>query len=352
MKGKERIKCVLKHEEPDMVPIYDSPWVATVERWQKEGMPKDADYVKYFGLDKLIRFYPDVSPRYGAKVLEETDTYKICYSDWGVTHKDWKHAASTPQYLDYTVIDKEAWEKAKIRIQPEMNRIPWEDLKKYYKKCRAEGYWIQAHLWFGFDVTHTWVVGTERLLIAFQEDPDWVRDLFGYLLEVNLALWEKVWEEGYHFDSIFWWDDMGYKHNQFFSIKMYRDILKPFHQRAVEWAHAKGIKAHIHSCGDIRPFVPELVEIGVDALNPMEVKAGMDPVAIKKQFGDKLVLHGGMNAAMFEDREATEAEMRRMIPIVKESGGYIFSSDHSIPSNVSFENFKYIIALAKELGKY
>ena len=84
----------------------------------------------------------------------------------------------------------------------------------------------------------------------------------------------------------------------------------------------------------------------------IQVKAGMDPVAIKKQFGDKLVLHGGMNAAMFEDREATEAEMRRMIPIVKESGGYIFSSDHSIPSNVSFENFKYIIALAKELGKY
>ena len=86
--------------------------------------------------------------------------------------------------------------------------------------------------------------------------------MWNHQLDVQLALLEMVWDRGYTFDSVFWWDDMGYKLSQFFSLAMYRDLLKPVHQRAIDWAHARGIKAHLHSCGDVRPFVPELVEIG------------------------------------------------------------------------------------------
>ncbi|NIM71367.1 MAG: hypothetical protein GTO48_13200, partial [Xanthomonadales bacterium] len=93
-----------------------------------------------------------------------------------------------------------------------------------------------------------------------------------------------------------WPDDMGYKGHQFFGLPMYRDLLKPAHRRAIEWAHERGIYAHLHSCGDVRPFVPELIGMGLDALNPLEVKAGMDPIALKEQYGDRLVLHGGINA--------------------------------------------------------
>ena len=63
-------------------------------------------------------------------------------------------------------------------------------------------------------------------------------------------------------------------------------------------------------------------------------------------------LHGGINAVLWDDTEAIEAEMRRVIPVVKENGGYIFSSDHSVPSSVSLEGFRYIVDLAKELGSY
>jgi len=100
------------------------------------------------------------------------------------------------------------------------------------------------------------------------------------------------------------------------------------------------------------PFVPELVEIGLDALNPLEVKAGMDSKALKQQYSGKLVLHGGINAVLWDDFDAIADEMRRIIPVLKENGGYIFSSDHSVPSSVSLENFRRIVELAKELGKY
>jgi len=78
----------------------------------------------------------------------------------------------------------------------------------------------------------------------------------------------------------------------------------------------------------------------------------MNPLAIKQKFGRDLVLHGGINAVLWDQVEAIEAEMRRTVPAMKESGGYIFSSDHSVPDSVSLEDFRRIIALAKQLGRY
>ena len=103
----------------------------------------------------------------------------------------------------------------------------------------------------------------------------------------------------------------------------------------VDWAHNRGIYAHLHSCGNIMGLLPDVIETGVDALNPLEVKAGMDTLKIKKEYGDKLVLHGGINAAQWKNTEAVIDEINEKIPTLKENGGYIFSSDHSIPNDVS-----------------
>jgi uroporphyrinogen decarboxylase len=352
MTSRERFACMFEHKEADRVPIIDSPWGATIERWRKEGMPEDVNYVDYFDLDHTAGISVDNSPRYEAKVIEETDEYSVRTTKWGVTLRNWKHAASTPEFLDYTIVDPDSWAKAKERMKPERDRIDWTRLEENYKTWHEKGYWVGAGLWFGFDVTHSWMVGTERVLMALVEKPEWCQDMFSHMLEIGLAMLDMVWDAGYEFDAIRWPDDMGYKLNQFFSIDMYRELLKPYHKRAVEWAHAKGIKAHLHSCGDIRPFVPELVEIGMDALNPLEVKAGMDPVQLKKTYGKDLVLHGGINAVLWDKPEAITAEMERVVPVLKESGGYIFSSDHSVPSSVSLEDFRMITDLAKKLGSY
>jgi uroporphyrinogen decarboxylase len=348
----ERFARMYAHQEADRIPVTDSPWGATIERWQREGMPQDVSYEQFFDLDKIAHIGVDNSPRYPTRVVEETDTYIINTTSWGATLKNWKHIASTPEFLDFRINGPDAWQEAKARMTPTHDRIPWDRLRQEYPSWRKEGYWITAGLWFGFDVTHSWTVGTERLLMALIDNPDWCVDMFNHFLDVDLALLDAVWNAGYTFDEVTWPDDMGYKLNQFFSVRTYRSLLKPVHKRAIEWAHARGVKTRLHSCGDIRPFIPELVEIGIDALNPLEVKAGVDPVAVKEAFGDRLVLHGGINAVLWDDRDAIEAEMRRVIPIVKENGGYIFSSDHSVPSAVSLDNFRTIVDLAKELGSY
>lgn len=352
MNSHERFKRMYEHRDADRIPVIDAPWSSTIERWRREGMPPDVDWVDYFGMDKVAYIGVDNSPRYPSRVLEETEEYRIHTTSWGATLKDWRHAGGVPEFLDFTIKDPDTWRVAKERMTPDKDRIPWEWLKSNYRKWRDEGYWIIGGLWFGFDVTHSWTIGTERMLIALVEQPEWCMDMFEHFLNVNLQLLHMVWDEGYEFDCISWPDDMGFKHNQFFSLKTYRRLLKPFHKRAIDWAHAKGIKAHLHSCGDVNPFIPELLEIGLDALNPLEVKAGMDPIHIKKTFGDRLVLHGGINAVLWDNLEAIEAEMEKVIPVVKENGGYIFSSDHSVPDSVSLDNFKHIVEHAKRLGSY
>jgi uroporphyrinogen decarboxylase len=352
MTSYERYKRMYQHREADRIPIIDSPWEGTVVRWHKEGLPKSVDWSDYFGIDKVAGVYADNSPRFPSYIVEETDTYIINHSSWGVTTKQLKGLDTTPEFLGFTVTTPDSWRATKAQMTPTSDRIDWKYLEQNYKSWRENGIWVMGCLWFGFDITHSWFVGTENLLMALAEEPEWCYEMFMHELDMCIDLMNQVLDRGYVLDEVMWPDDMGYKLNQFFSMKTYRDILKPVQKKAIKWAHSKGIYTHLHSCGDIRPFVPELIEIGIDCLNPMEVKAGMDPYTLKKEFGDKLVLHGGLNAVLWDNIDECEAEMRRLIPVVKENGGYIFSSDHSIPNTVSFESMKRIIALAKELGTY
>ena len=95
-----------------------------------------------------------------------------------------------------------------------------------------------------------------------------------------------------------------------------------------------------------------ILDTGVDCLNPLEVKAGMDAKRIKAEYGARLVLHGGINAVNWSDPEAILAEIQEKVPVLKENGGYIFGSDHSIPNDVSLENMKIITDAAKRIGSY
>lgn len=352
MTSKERFSRMFQHREADRVPIFDSPWAGTIARWEREGMPKGMDWRDYFDTDKVSTISVDITPRYEEKVLEETDDYRIVTSEWGVTMKQFKEQDSTPEFLDFTVTTPEAWEKAKARMTVSKDRVDWKRLEQDYAKWQQEGHWIEGMFWFGFDVTHSWTVGTETMLIAMIEEPEWVEDMFDTYLDRSIQHFNMIWDAGYRFDSIFWYDDMGYKNTPFFSNEMYRSLLQKYHKKAVAWAHDHGIYARLHSCGDIMPLLPDIMDTGIDALNPIEIKAGMDVFKIKQDYGDRLVLHGGINAVLWDDKEAIVEAIRQAVPVLKENGGYIFASDHSIPNSVSLENMRSIINTVKEVGKY
>ena len=350
MTSRERVQRMFEHKEADRIPIWENPWATTLDRWKKQGLRSD-DWAGEFGLDKVLHIGTNNSPRYPVKILEEGEDYIIKTTDWGVTLNKFKEKGSTPQFLDFTVTDLEKWHDAKRRMVYDPSRIDWDYLNAPIWADQDQ-YWTNAGLWFGFDVTHSWMVGTERFLYALVDDPDWVKDIYETQLDLGLIMLEKILEKGHRFDAVTWPDDMGYKGTTFFSPAMYRQLLKPFHKRAVDWAHEKGIYAHLHSCGNIMTLVPDLMEIGLDALNPLEVKAGMEPLLLKERYGDRLTLHGGINAVLWDDPGAIIAEIDRLVPKLKERGGYIFSSDHSIPNSVSLADMERIVARVKEVGVY
>ena len=350
---RERILRAVRRQEIDRIPMLDTAWAGTLRRWRNEGMPKDISWESYFGFDKVIRVCPDNSPRYPYKIIEQTDRYRIETTKWGSTKKVFSALDSTPEVLDCYYNSSDRWEEAKKAMQIYYDdRISWKLLEENYAKWKAEGRFLQLVVWFGFDVAHSHMIGTENFLIGMYDEPEWVTDVFNTYLNTSLDLCQRILDAGYEFDSVFWYDDMGYKGTPFFSPTAYRELLKPYHKKVVEWAHARGMVAELHSCGFIEPLLADVLDTGVDILNPLEVKAGMDPFRLKSLYGDKLTFHGGINAQLWDDIELVKAEMERIIPAMKEGGGYIFASDHSIPNSVSFENMKEISRLAHELGKY
>lgn len=351
MTSHERFTRIYAHQEADRVPIIDQPWWTTVRRWHEEGMPDGADFKEFFGLDLVTMIGFDESPRFAEETLEETAEYAIRRTRWGMITKEFKDAVTTPEAIDFTIKDGESWRAAKAQMTPTPDRIDWAHLEANYAKWRNEGYWIEGGIWHGFQPFSD-CMGVENFLMLLLEDPELCQDMFEHTLNQNLALMDMIWEKGYHFDCLLWADDLGYKQKMFFSLGTFRELLRPVYQRAVDWAHARGVKTRLHSCGYVAPLIPDLIEIGIDCLNPLEVKAGMDPFALKAAYGDRLVFHGGLNAVLWDDFDAIAEEMRQIIPAMKQGGGYVCASDHSIPPSVSLENFRKIVELAKVLGSY
>jgi uroporphyrinogen decarboxylase len=147
---------------------------------------------------------------------------------------------------------------------------------------------------------------------------------------------------------------MGFKERPFMSPAMYEEIVMPGHKRLFDYAHGKGLKVLVHSCGFVEPLVPGLVHAGMDCLQAMEVKAGMDMPRMARQFGDRIAFCGNMDVRLLEqnDRAKIEEEIQRKVAAVMKMGGsYILASDHSIPPSVNTETLKWFFDHGRTLAR-
>jgi len=147
---------------------------------------------------------------------------------------------------------------------------------------------------------------------------------------------------------------MGFKERPFMSPEMYRDLIQPAHKKTFDFCHSLDLPVLVHSCGFIEPLVPGLIEAGMDCLQVIEIKAGMDLLKLKKNFGDRIVLCGGMDARnlVANDIDTIRKELNEKIPVVKENSGYILHSDHSIPTTTNYETYRFFVDEGLRLGTY
>ena len=154
-------------------------------------------------------------------------------------------------------------------------------------------------------------------------------------------------------DGFVIWGDVAYKKCTFMSPAYWRHYYKPWVAGMVQAAHAAGLPVIYHGCGNVKAILADYLEIGVDAYNPLEAKAGMDVVELRRRYGHQIGFCGNSDIQVWEtgDRDAIRREVLRKLSAAR-GGGMIFQSDHSVTSSVSGHTYDYIVKLVREFGRY
>lgn len=352
MDSRERILTALSHREPDRVPIHDGPWPATIDRWHREGLPEDMSPAEYFGYE-IVFMGCDLSPRFPEETLEETDEYVIQRTATGAINKNFRDRRSTPGLVDRPIKTKEDWPPIRDRLYPDETRVDWEDLRAHVGRARREGKFILFAGSYGYDMLQSYM-RSERLLMAMATDPEWVREMIVTLAELNVAMAGMMMERGIEFDCFWCGNDMGYRNGLLFSPETYRRTHREADRMVFSFFHRHDKPVFLHSDGDVSELLPDLIEVGVDCLHPLEVKAGMDLKRLKQEYGDRLSFWGGIDARVMAapDLLPIEQEIASKFEVAKAGGGYIYHSDHSVPPNVSFERYCHVMELVAKYGQY
>ena len=288
------------------------------------------------------------------QVIEETEDTILKLNGNGAQLRQWKGKSGTPEHVDFAVKERPAWEEL---IKPHLvkvdrRRIPFESYRNQKAKAAEED---RAFCWSGvapFEQMHP-VCGHEYMLMGMALDPDWVKDMVMTYADFTIMHLDVLFEEEGLPDYFFFYEDMGFKEKPFMSPTMYEDIVQPGHAKLFDYAHSKGCKVMVHSCGFVEPLLPGLIEAGMDCLQAMEVKAGMDLAHLAKTFGDKISFCGGLDIRLLEenDRAKIDAELERKIGAVNEAGtGYIVHSDHSIPPKVDHDTLQYFFERGSKMA--
>ncbi|MBP8952283.1 MAG: hypothetical protein KBI47_07825 [Armatimonadetes bacterium] len=354
----ERMAQTLALKPVDQTPVAVSPWGATVKRWRDEGhIGAEEDIQEHFGQDLRTGGWLNSVAKldFEPVLIEETDETILQLDGNGAKLRRHKLHDSTPEHVDFTVKDRATWEEhAKpFLVDVDRRRIPFEGYRAA-KKFAAEK--ERFFCWAGvapFEQMHP-VCGHEYMLMGMALDPDWVKDMVQTYTDLTINHLELLFAEEGTPDGFFFYEDMGFKNRPFMSPQMYGEIIQPGHARLFDYAHSLGCKVIVHSCGYVEPLVPGLIEAGMDCLQAMEVKAGMDLPTLFRRFGDKISFFGGVDVRCLisNDRAQIDEEMdRKILPVVQGGGGYILHSDHSEPPEIDYETMMYFVERGRKLGR-
>ncbi len=365
----DRMNKALRHQEPDRVPISDFFWGSFLERWRAElGLPADKDIYKYYDLDWIVTM-PNMDPHVKQfEILEESDEEVIVRTGFeALIQKKFDHPM--PAYLKFETdtIEKmrafqfdDPWDNrryfsggdnqiAGVGDSFERDLPPWVDsVKSLYPDFPVYGSICEGHemLWR--------IIGSKNVMLWIGLYPDeigrFVERIIEFVVEMTKA---QIKAADGLLDGMVIWGDVAYRKNLFFSPNYWRRYFKPGVKAIVEVCHENGLPVIYHGCGNVSDIFGDFIEVGVDAYNPLEAKAGLDVVELRRKYGHHIAFCGNMDVMAWA--QASQEELKRIVLTklnAARGGGYIFQSDHSVPSNVSGHSYDYVVKLVRDYGKY
>jgi uroporphyrinogen decarboxylase len=357
MTGIERISNILRRQPVDRIGLFEHFWGDTHRAWSEEGhIPEGESFTDHFGfdLDLCWPFSMIADLDYEPEVLEEAEETKVVRNGNFATFRVHKLHDTTPEHLGFEVCDRQAWlDLIKPRLTPDRRRINFAAYRELKERARQAG---RFFAWSGVNVFEIIkdVTGHINMLEGMITDPEWVKDMADTYAALTIELQETLFaEEGYP-DGIWYYEDMGFKQRPFMSPRMYKQLIQPAHKHTIQFAKSHKLPVIMHSCGYVEPLLPGMIEAGIDCLQVIEVKAGMDLLKLYRDWGDCLSFMGGIDVRVLytNDRARIDEELEAKIPTVMKHFGYVLHSDHSIPNTVYYDTYRYFIEKGLELGTY
>ena len=352
----QRFLATMRFQPVDRPPLWEwGPWPSALQRWQREAGAQWASPPQYAECDARALCGVDLwmRPRFEAKVLAEDAETIVRRNDRGIVERILRgpEGISMPEHLEYPVKTRRDWEELQRRFAPaDPGRFPAD----WAARCTA---WRESGpvlifqgprspSLFGFVRE---LLGVERALFAFYDEPDLVHSMMDTITELTLALLERASAEA-PLSALFFWEDMSYNHGPLISPAMFREFMIPRYRQITALARRRGLDTiFVDSDGNVAELLPLWLEAGLNGVYPFEVAAGMDVVALRRQYGRALLMSGGIDKrVLVPGPRAIDAELERKLPLALE-GGYIPTIDHSIPHDVPYANFCYYWQRKKEL---
>jgi uroporphyrinogen decarboxylase len=356
MTSRTLIRDTLSRRNTPRIPIVDLAfWTETVKRWEGEGLPPGTDLNEYFGLDRFGLYYPDDSPRLTPGVIEEDSETETARNEWGGISKRWKNRTATPVNLSYGIRDiSEAQAYMGRYAELENKAVDERQFKEYQKSVEREDFialFPMEPAWFVIE--H--LLGFENGLMAFASNPEEVCKAMRTLMEYSLKHIRWLIEaKGMHFDALYFSADLCFKNGMLFSPRIYRDLVLPIHREYKRFCDEHDMFLMLHCDGDVRQFIPLLIEAGFASVEPLEARAGNDVRELKPLYGDRITFFGNINADVIANGtyDQIREEVVSKVKCAKQGGGYMYHIDHSVPPTISLEKYTFLIKTLKEIGAY
>jgi hypothetical protein len=364
-----RMNKALRHEEPDRVPVSDFFWGSFVKRWRKElNLPDDASPYYYYDLDWIVTT-PNMDPFIRPfETIRENEKEVVVKTGFLATLRK-RFDFPMPEFMAF---DTDTIEKlqalqfddptdahrffvagdnqiAGVGDGFERNSPAWiETVRKLHPDFPVYGSIIEC------SECLTRLIGQENTLFWMGMYPDELGEQINRIGQFYLdSMKAQIRAANGLLDGMVIWGDVAFRQTMLFDPEYWRQYFKPWVKAMIDECHRNNLPVIYHGCGNVELIFEDFIEMKLDAYNPLEVKAGLDAVKLKEQFGNKLAYCGNNDIQVWEtgDRELIKHDVLRKLNAAK-GGGFIFQSDHSVSSDVSGQTYDYIVKLVREYGIY
>jgi len=280
--------------------------------------------------------------------LSETPEYVIRRDAYGRTVKLFRFASTIAHPLDFPVTDMDSWLKVKPWYEYSEARFApgWAEAAR---AARQRGALIVAGIPGGFD-TPRQLMGEAGACLAYYDQPELMHDILNTIGETAERVLDRVSRE-VQIDQLSVHEDLAGKSGALVGPRQINEFIRPYYRRIWDMLSSRGTRIFQQdSDGNVNAVIPAFLDAGLTCIFPMEPAAGMDVVALRKQYGHRLAMLGGIDKHVLrKDKAAILAELEYKLQPLMRQGGMVFGLDHRIPNGTPLENYRYYVRTAREI---